>query len=149
MDLFEPLSRATPAVLLLWLLLATVLLCTTAVGCCRAFAFLRRHRREQQQQLGSLRIRHMLRFLGVGNSRYLFKTDAPRVEIQLARCRNCRAPDTCDAFLDGERRADPVEFCPNYRELVELSPEPPVTPHDSSDHHARATSGAKRGRSNS
>ena len=124
MDLFEPLSRVNPLVLLSWLLVVSLVLCTAAVGCCRAVVFLRRQRREQQQQIGTLRIQHMLRFLGIGNGRYLRRTDAPRVEIQLARCRNCPTPETCDAFLRGDRSVPPGRFCPNFQELRQLSGKP-------------------------
>jgi len=120
MDLFDPLSRVSPAVLLLMVLLVAAALCTTAVGCCRAVVFLHRLRREQRQQIGSLRIQRMLRVLGIRENRYLSRTDALRVEVHLVRCRRCPDPQVCDAFLNGNRDALPEAFCPNFQELASL-----------------------------
>lgn len=121
MDLFEPLSRISPSVLLLILLLVAVALCTTAVGCCRAVLFLRRLRHVQRQQIGSLRIQRMLRVLGIREKRYLSRTDALRVEVHLLRCRRCPDPQVCDAFLNGNRDAMPEDFCPNFSDLSGLA----------------------------
>jgi len=128
MDFFEPLSRATPAVLLLWLLLLGLLLCATTIGCCRAITFLFRQRRDQRQRLGSLRIHRMLSSLGIRTGRYLNHTDAPRVELHLARCRHCPDPASCDAYLAGDKASSPADFCPNFDELVELSRQRPAAP---------------------
>jgi len=120
MDLLEPLGRVAPMVLLLWLVVLTVILCTGAVGCCRALAFLHRQRRGQQRLVNTLRIRHMLDRLGIGSHRYLCREEAPRVEIQLLRCHRCPQPEACDAYLNGDQTRSPQEFCPNYSELMAL-----------------------------
>ena len=122
MDFLDPLSRATPAVLLLWLLLLAALMCTTTIGCCRAIVFLFRQKKEQKQRIGDLRIQQMLRRLGINTDRYLSNTDAPRVEIQLMRCQHCPDPASCDAFLAGDGSVSPATFCPNFRELSKLGP---------------------------
>ena len=128
MDLFDPLSRVSPTVLLLILLLTAVALCTAAVGGCRAVAFLHRLRRTQHQQIGRLRIQAMLRALGVRENRYLRRTNALRVEVHLLRCRRCPDPQTCDAFLNGSRDASPEAFCPNFSDLTGLVRGPPAPP---------------------
>jgi len=118
MDLFDPLSRVSPTVLLLIMLLATVALCAAAVGGCRAAVFLHRLRRTQHQHIGHLRIQAMLRALGIRENRYLRRTNALRVEVHLLRCQRCPDPQACDAFLSGNRDAGPEEFCPNFSDLT-------------------------------
>ena len=120
MDLLEPLGRVAPAVLLLWLVILTVILCTGTVGCCRALVFLHRQRRSQHQLIDTLRIRHMLDRLGIGSHRYLCRETAPRVEVQLLRCHRCPHPEACDAYLNGDQTYSPREFCPNYKDLMAL-----------------------------
>ena len=126
MDFFDPLSRVSPMVLLLLVLMLTAALCTTAVGCCRALTFLRRLRREQRQQIGTLRIQRMLHTLGIKEQRYLGKTDSLRVEVHLVRCRHCPDPQACDAFLNGKRDALPKDFCPNFHELLSVGRSSPT-----------------------
>jgi hypothetical protein len=120
MEMLEPLGRVAPAVLLLWLVVLTVILCTGAVGCCRALAFLHHQRRSQQRLINTLRIRYMLDRLGIGSHRYLCRESAPRIEIQLLRCHRCPRPEACDAYLNGDQAQSPQNFCPNYKELMAL-----------------------------
>ena len=121
MHFLEPLERVTPIVLSLWLLALTVILCAGVLGCSRAWCYLRRQRRDQHRLIGTLRIKQMLKRLGLSPGSYLSRETAPRVEIQLLRCHRCPRPDACDAYLQGGEALSPVEFCPNYKELYALS----------------------------
>ena len=127
MNVFDPLIHASPAVLLLWMLLLGLLAGIMVVGCCRAVSCLHQRHVNQRERVEALPIQQMLKFIGVGTGRYLRCESAPFVEIQLLRCQQCPNPRACASFLAGERRSHPIEFCPNYEQLQRLSskrPEP-------------------------
>ena len=126
MNVFDPLiHHASPAILLMWTLLLGLLGGITVVGCCRSVSYLRRRAVSQHDRVEALAIQRMLKFVGVGTGRYLRRESAPVVEVQLLRCQHCPNPQACEGFLAGDRSSHPIEFCPNYGQLLRLSSKPP------------------------
>lgn len=76
-------------------------------------------------RLGAVIKRHrlykMLQYLGVDFETYLRRLPKKEIRKQVLQCKSCPNTSQCDACLrDGHAPAS-MEFCPNYKRLIQLS----------------------------
>ncbi len=93
------------------------------VLCAQNCRFLRSHQRNFMIRANELRIKKMLETLGMTTRGYVRKALCSQVAIQLNRCESCPETTKCDAALKKGDVQKARDFCPNFVDLVRLSPQ--------------------------
>ena len=93
------------------------------VQCARNCRSVRSLQRNFMQRANELRINKMLETLGMTTRSYVRKALCSQVKIQLNRCESCTETTKCDAALKQGEVQKATDFCPNYDDLVQLSPQ--------------------------
>ncbi len=78
-------------------------------------------RQELAMQLKQLRLFKMLSHLGADIDDYIRKLPVNEIENQLRDCFNCEELAKCDTCLRDGKVVFDMNFCPNYRPLIESS----------------------------
>ena len=100
----------------------TVALCAMFAQCAKSFKFLQVFQQNLTRQADDLRIHKMLGCLGMSTKGYVRKVPWSQVANHLNKCEQCAKTTECDAALEKRDTSQAVDFCPNYSELVRLSP---------------------------
>ena len=94
------------------------------VQCAQNCMSLRTLQRNFMKRANELRIKKMLETLGMSTRSYVRKALCSQVAVQLNRCESCTETTKCDAALKKGDVQKATDFCPNFDDLVRLSPQP-------------------------
>ena len=107
----------------LWILMAWLICCCVILSE-RMISIIKKRDRAHEALLNRVkrfRFYKMLKFLGVEENEYLHAVPTADINQQIHRCSQCKTLDLCDSCLRDRRQVFDLNFCPNYRSILEHS----------------------------